>query len=549
MFASPVPPVRSRAQILVSDVSIMRGATPVLTGVDLVVTPASRIAVVGENGRGKSTLLHVLEGALMPDQGQVSRIGTIGIAEQEMSTADERTVGEVVAEALAEALSALQELEAASIALAEGHSGSKERYAAALQRAEILDAWDAERRIRVALDALDAESDWSRRLSELSVGQRYRVRLACLIGSHEDFLLLDEPTNHLDRAGLEFMTDQLKARQGGVVVVSHDRALLAEIAITTIDLDPTPDERPRVYGGGYEGYRAGRRAERERWEQEFSRQQAERVRLHEDLSAAQNRLVTGWRPDKGTGKHQRATRAGGLVQSVRRRQEALERHAITMPEPPQALRFPEFSVRAGATFITAENVRVEGRLPCPVSLRVEGRTRLLVTGPNGAGKSTLLSVLAGELSPSIGQVHRSPNARVVLLRQESNLPLDLRADEVYTSHLGTLVEAGELASSQAVGLSSLGLLRPCEASKRVGELSMGQRRRLDLALALGSRPHVLLLDEPSNHLSIALVDELTDALKATSAAVVLSTHDRQLLRDLDDWPQIVLEQFACARGM
>ena len=220
-----------------------------------------------------------------------------------------------------------------------------------------------------------------------------------------------------------------------------------------------------------------------------------------------------------------------------------------MPEPPQALRFPEFSVRAGATFITAENVRVEGRLPCPVSLRVEGRTRLLVTGPNGAGKSTLLSVLAGELSPSIGQVHRSPNARVVLLRQESNLPLDLRADEVYTSHLGTLVEAGELASSQAVGLSSLGLLRPREASKRVGELSMGQRRRLDLALALGSRPHVLLLDEPSNHLSIALVDELTDALKATSAAVVLSTHDRQLLRDLDEWPQIVLEQFACARGM
>ncbi len=549
MFTSPVAPARSRAQILVSDVSIMRGATPGLTGIDLVVTPASRIAVVGENGRGKSTLLHVLEGTLMPDQGQVSRIGTLGIAEQEMSTADERTVGEVVAEALAEALAALQELEAASIALAEGHSGSQERYAAALQRAEILDAWDAERRIRVALDALDAESDWSRRLSELSVGQRYRVRLACLIGSHEDFLLLDEPTNHLDRAGLEFMTDQLKARQGGVVVVSHDRALLADIAITTIDLDPTPDERPRVYGGGYEGYRAGRRAERERWEQEFSRQQAERVRLHEDLSAAQNRLVTGWRPDKGTGKHQRATRAGGLVQSVRRRQEALERHAITMPEPPQALRFPEFSVRAGATFITAENVRVEGRLPCPVSLRVEGHTRLLVTGPNGAGKSTLLSVLAGELSPSIGQVHRSPNARVVLLRQESNLPLDLRADEVYTSHLGTLVEAGELASSQAVGLSSLGLLRPREASKRVGELSMGQRRRLDLALALGSQPHVLLLDEPSNHLSIALVDELTDALKATSAAVVLSTHDRQLLRDLDDWPQIVLEQFACAREM
>nr|WP_232333670.1 hypothetical protein [Agromyces laixinhei] len=114
---------------------------------------------------------------------------------------------------------------------------------------------------------------------------------------------------------------------------------------TIVDLDPSPDGRVRVYGGGYAGYREGRRAERERWEQEYDRQQAEHARLHDRLSSAQNRLVSGWRPEKGTNKHGRATRAGGLVQSVHRRQEQLEAHAVTMPEPPQQFHFPELSTQ------------------------------------------------------------------------------------------------------------------------------------------------------------------------------------------------------------
>ncbi|HJE57600.1 MAG TPA: ATP-binding cassette domain-containing protein, partial [Nocardiopsis listeri] len=131
-----------------------------------------------------------------------------------------------------------------------------------------------------------------------------------------------------------------------------------------------------------------------------------------------------------------------------------------------------------------------------------------------------------------GRVYGSGEARVVLLRQESDLPPDRRAADVYADANGS------------VGLSSLGLLRPRETGKRVGELSMGQRRRLDLALALTHRPHVLLLDEPTNHLSIALVDELTEALQATEAAVVLSTHDRRLLRDVGTWPCLDLDAYA-----
>lgn len=247
-------------------------------------------------------------------------------------------------------------------------------------------------------------------------------------------------------------------------------------------------------------------------------------------------------PENSTPEHQRQSRAPGVVHAPSRQHDALDAHRIDVPEPPPTLRWPSLSVRQGAPHLRAHGVAVEGRLAGPVDLALDGGDRLLVTGPNGAGKSTLLAILAGSLEPTSGYVQAAQGVRVARVTQEiAEQDPGLTAREVYTRHVGRLVARGTLRDADAVPLGSLGLLYSDALRTPVGRMSQGQQRRLDLALALAGRPGLILLDEPTNHLSSTLVDELTNAIRDTSAAIVVATHDRQLLRDLADWPRLELE--------
>lgn len=538
-------PEEHQSHIRAVDLGISVAGRQILTGVTATVSPGNRLVIVGENGVGKTTLLHTLAGVREPDAGTLTRTGTVTLVQQAMDDQPGQTVGDLVADATAEADRALADLDAAAVALAEGTAAAEQTYTRALDRATSLDAWDARRRVDVALAGLDACTDRNRTLRTLSHGQRYRVRLACALG-RDGSLLLDEPTNHLDAGALAFLTSCLLERRGPVAVVTHDRALLRDLTAdghgTFLDLDPTSDGTPRVTTGTYDEWVSRRRAEREHWEQEYAAQVAEHRRLESAVDDARGRLTTGWRPEKGHNKHGRATRAAGTVQTLHRRQEALADHAVDIPEPPLTLRWPDVSVAPGRTLLTCDGVSVDGRLSGPVSLEISGGDRLVLTGPNGAGKSTLVDVLRGQVEPTGGRCHLHDGVRVSVLTQH---------EPTWSEHAGQHTRAAEVyeraAGPGGPALSSLGLLDRTARSTPVGRLSQGQQRRLHLALCLASRPDLLVLDEPTNHLSATLVDEMTDALQTTEAAVIVVTHDRQMLRDLvgeagdGAWPVLALE--------
>lgn len=530
----PTEPTSSAAHIRADNINVMLGDRQVLTDTSVTVSAANRtrLAIVGENGRGKSTLLKVLAGELIPDSGTVSRAGSIAVAEQELGShsfdGTARTVGDLISSHIRESLDALIALDHATVALTEGTPGSDDAYSHALDHATRLDAWDAERRVDIALARLNACTERARVLTTLSVGQRYRVRLACVLGARPDILLLDEPTNHLDADGIDFLTARLREHPGAVAVVSHDRQLLYDVPLTFLDLDPSIDLRPRSYSGGYDGWREGRRRDRAAWEQRFADQQAESQRLESAVDDARSRLSTGWRPEKGHGRHERANRTAGVVQAFNRRVRDLEEHAVDVPPPPLDFRFPALPARTGKSVVTASNLLSDAHFhpdTPPISLSISVGDKFLLVGPNGSGKSTLLNLLTGRLDPTSGSITRQPDAQIAYLTQEAPNWTDPQNSDATPR---TICPAA----------SSMGLLDSTAMRTPVSRLSEGQRRRLQIAELLAGSPDLLILDEPSNHLSTSLVDDLTDGLKNTGVAVIVATHDRKMLVDLKEWPQL-----------
>ncbi len=390
-----------------SSLSVTVADRTLFTGLAATISAGDRLLIVGENGTGKTTLLHTLAGVRAPDAGEIRCSGSLTLVRQGMDATG--TVGDLVADATAASDEALADLDHA---LTSGDLG--DAYADALDRATTLDAWDAHRRIDIALAGLDACTDRTRPLLSLSHGQRYRVRLACALASRADTLLLDEPTNHLDATALDFLTAQLLAWSGGLGVVTHDRALLRDLSAdgqaTFLDLDPTADGTPLLATGTYDAWTGRRRADREHWEREYAAQVAEHQRLESAVVDARSRLRDNWRPEKGHNKHGRATRADGIVQSLHRREKELASHAVEIPEPPLELRWPVASVASGKKLLTCADVAVSGRLE-PVTCELSGGEHVLLTGPNGAGKSTFVDVVSGAVVPSGGARPRSSAGR------------------------------------------------------------------------------------------------------------------------------------------
>lgn len=520
---------------------------PVLDGVGVSASAGDRVGVVGENGAGKTTLLRLLAGDLEPTSGEVRRSGSVSVVQQELDVPAGSTIGDLVRRTASHVRAAAARLDEV-VGGFDHESGDLAALADAIAAVDRLAAWDVDRRVDEALTRFGAPRDPARRLDSLSVGEAYRARLACHVAERADVLLLDEPTNHLDVGGIDYLTAQLQQWPGVVVIVTHDRRLLDDVMTAILDLDPSMDGRPVLYGATrYATYRFAKDQALRRWRARYAQERKRAARLAQRLDESYEGLSDEWRPPKGSQKHRRGTRARIHVKAADRLVQKLEAEAVEVPVPPPALAFPDLpsipADYAGGPLLELRAPRVAGRLDLPgVRVDLPPAGRLLVTGANGAGKSTLLGALAGRTPLDRGHRSVARGVRLGVLVQDDDSPARLRTTgfEAAARRALDLLEVGALDPAHVLPVAALGLLEEEDLDRPLGELSVGQRRRFELAAALVAAPHVLLLDEPTNHLSIALVDELTEALRLTSAAVVVATHDRAMRADLADWPTLEL---------
>ncbi|MDR6173971.1 macrolide transport system ATP-binding/permease protein [Nocardioides zeae] len=515
------------------------GDRTVLDGLDLTVPPGTRLGLIGENGTGKSTLLRLLAGVERPDAGTVVRPRDLVHLAQEPAvgrdgSATRGTVGDLLDDALRPLHDLVAELERLAVRMAAGEDVAA-AYDDVLARATHHDAWDADRRAEVTAGVLGvADLDRDRPVAALSGGQRTRLALAAALVRRPDCLLLDEPTNHLDAEALELLESTLVQLPGIVVAASHDRTFLDRVCTALLDLDAgalgTDGAGGRVFGGSFGDYLAHQEASRRRWEETWAAQQDEIA----DLRAATRIGTTAVARDRGPRDNDKFIHAfkgarverthARRVRDAERRLEVAEREALPKPRPP--LRFAgalTADADGDGIVVQARGLVVPGRLALDRLDLVAGG-RLLVSGPNGSGKSTLLAVLAGELPGDVPVGgHLDVRARTVrLLRQDPVVTHPRR-----TARAAYLAAVGP-ATAERVPLRSLGLLPPRAHATPVGALSVGQRRRLDLAVAIAAAPDLLLLDEPTNHLSLRLAGELEEAVGVAPGTVVVTTHDRWL---------------------
>jgi macrolide transport system ATP-binding/permease protein len=533
----------SAVALMARNISKTYGRHLILRDATLALSQGERVGMVGANGAGKSTLLRILAGVEEADGGEIMLGPSLELGYLAQTPAI--VAGQTVEDALYEAVGRLRAMEARlrelEAAMAQPDSrelaSHLEEYGQLATRYQERGGYDLDHRIAATLAGLGLESlPRERPMARLSGGERARVGLAALLLRAPDVLLLDEPTSHLDSAALNWLEGYLSAYPGAALIVSHDRQLLNSAVTRILEVD----DRERTltsYAGAYDAYIQARAAARLRWEEEYARQQEEiamlRVRAREATqSTAHPRPVTQTRYGKMAYDAHGAKAERSAARNIRNAEERLRRieeHPIS--KPPKLMRFHQrFRSEEIRTelIIRAEGVskRLGGRdLVRDLDLIVTPETRITLVGPNGAGKTTLLRLLLRLLAPDSGVVRVAPSARIGYLAQEPTA-LDPTQTVLQAYREGFAGNDGAFIA----GLIGYGLFQLDDAEKLVSALSPGQRRKLEIARLLAERPTVLALDEPTNYVSLDILDVFEAAVTEFPGPVIAVSHDRYFIR-------------------
>ena len=523
------------ATLVADGVTVVRGPVLVLSEVSLTVAPGSRVGVVGPNGAGKSTLLQALAGALQPDAGTVARTprtANVGLLPQE----PDRRPGERLSALLARRTgvgAAQAELDAATDALANGTDGPD--YDEALTRWLDLGGADLDVRTRqvcadlgLPLALLDAQT------TTLSGGQAARASLASVLLSRFDVFLLDEPTNDLDFAGLDRLEEFVLGLSAGLVVVSHDREVLARTVTSVLDIDG-PLRTAQLFGGGWEAYLTERARARQQQRDAYEEFEDKRTGLVQQAQRQREQAVRGALrarrkvPDNDrsvrSNRIEAATHAAGRVKTIESQLDRLD--AVAEPRKQWQLQLGIAAApRSGEVVATLTGAVVERgafRLG-PVTLQLSYGERVAVVGANGAGKTTLLDALLGRLPLAAGRQALGPGVRVGEIDQARG---QFRGEQTVVQVLEDAT--GWPASECRTLLAKFGL-RADHTGRPAGSLSPGERTRAGLALLQAVGVNALVLDEPTNHLDVPAIEQLEQALESYGGTLLLVTHDRRLLQ-------------------